>query len=157
MRSVISLLLVLVFLSGCSAFKPQIEYVIKGDRRLTVETDANVFSPSFTMPTREQCVFQPDQPDLESLTDVDGNTHVCKGTWVAINESPIGFENGVGDSVGKSITGIGQAALISHGLRGIGSKTNNTTNNSAAGGESNGGNNSSYSQNDLKLGIGKHR
>lgn len=127
-----------VLLSGC--MKPMIEQTIKGDERLTVRTDVNWFSPSFTWPSREKCI---PQEGVTTVTKIDEETHTCYGTYVEISPVPPGFEEGAGGKVvGGGVTmatGLGAAAFIGPGgLAKIGDKdSNNTTNNNDT--ESNGG------------------
>lgn len=131
-------------LGGC--MKPMIEQTIKGDERLTVRTDVNWFSPSFTWPSREKCVAK---DGVTTVTKIDDKEHVCYGEYVEVQSSPPGFEEGAGGkAIGGGVTmatGLGAAALIGPGgLAKMGDKdSNNTTNNNDT--SSNGGNSNSLS------------
>lgn len=124
--------------------KPQIEQVIYGQERLTVHSDANWFSPSFTAPIRERCV---PKEGVKSFTVVDGNTHTCYGEYVVLSLDEPGYEGGVGRVVGEGLVTTGAAIAIGpYGLAKMGDKdSNNTTNNNDT--DSSGGNASS-------LGVG---
>lgn len=129
---------VAMVLGGC--MKPMIEQTIKGDERLTVRTDVNWFSPSFTWPSREKCVAK---EGVTTVTKIDDKEHVCYGEYVEVQSSPPGFEEGAGGkAIGGGVTmatGLGAAALIGPGgLAKMGDKdSNNTTNNNDT--DSNGG------------------
>lgn len=122
-----------IMLGGC--MKPTIEQTIKGDELLTVHSDANFWSPSFTLPVRSKCVRQ---EGVTTVVDIDGNSHTCYGVYVEVQHLPVGYQDGMGSALGDGVVTAGSAALIMHGLRGMGDEdSNNTTNNSDT--SSNGG------------------
>ena len=133
MRNVLMGVLCVGLLGGC--MKPQIEQVIKGDELLTVHSDSNFWSPSFTLPVRSKCVKQ---EGVTTVIKIDDETHTCYGTFVEVQHLPVGYQDGMGGALGDGVVTAGSAALIMHGLRGMGDKdSNNTTNTNDT--ESNGG------------------
>ena len=138
MKRVVLVVVGSALLGGC--MKPAIEQVIKGDERLTVHSDVNWFSPSFTWPVREKCIKQ---DGVTTVTKIDDKEYVCYGTYVEVQHTAPGFEEGAGGKVvGGGVTmmtGLGAAALIGPGgLAKMGDKdSNNTTNNNDT--ESHGG------------------
>lgn len=125
------LLGLLVLMTGC--MKPMIEQTIQGDHRLTVMSDTNWFTPSFTLPVREKCI---PQDGVATETRIDDQVYTCYGTYVEVQHLPAGFQNGAGSGIGDSVTTVGSAALVMHGLRGIGgSSTTNNNNTDSNGGQ----------------------
>lgn len=132
-KSIGLLLLVALSLGGC--MKPMIEQTIQGDELLTVHSDANFWSPSFTLPVRSKCVRQ---EGVTTVVDIDGNSHTCYGVYVEVQHLPVGYQDGMGSALGDGVVTAGSAALIMHGLRGMGDEdSNNTTNSNDT--DSNGG------------------
>lgn len=142
-QAIVGIVVGAVLLGGC--MKPQIEQTIKNNELLTVHSDANFWSPSFTLPVRSRCVLQ---EGITTVIKIDGETHTCYGTFVEVQHLPVGYQDGMGSALGDGVVTAGSAALIMHGLRGMGDKdSNNTTNNNdtdSNGGVANGGSSGSF-------------